>query len=278
VIDKQNFNTYFKLNTGIANCKQGIIPGASSTGCPAFSEAFIPSPGQIVWQGGHSLTFQTNEAVLWSGQGFVGFKLNSVPEGPTEWNSIWLIGKDQYESCTGNSCLEIDIYEMMNSGEGWWSSPKISLHDWKRGQDGGCFGLYLDGSLEGNTCTGKNIIKSASKWWPSNRDWRSSLYKGASWFTLITKQNGSVKVYVGINLSGWLPSSQADISVDTVKNNADFLVESPDNSIKGDTQGGFLLSLSSTAVPGKQPADGSRWDIPVITVIDAFGSIELLHI
>ena len=62
-------------------------------GCPTDPSEFISGPGIIEWKNGQSLTFRTKNPVLPSGEGFLGFKLNSVPMNSNIWNSIWLMGK-----------------------------------------------------------------------------------------------------------------------------------------------------------------------------------------
>ena len=74
------------------------------------------------------LTFESKNPVLTSGEGFFGFKLFNVPGFGSStgelgtsissiWNSIWLMGVDQFTQCISKNgnCLEIDIYEVMSS-------------------------------------------------------------------------------------------------------------------------------------------------------------------
>lgn len=311
LIRASTFDQFFVIDTGVDNCTRGITKDFKSTGCPTTNiAAYIPEPGKIIWKDGQSITFRTKEPILKSGQGFVGFVLDKVPVGETYWNSIWLMGPNQHQMCMGDSCFEIDIYEMMESGQQWWSAPKISFHDWGRqrvncsdihenfecerrgctfekhtepkcGPDKavlgeGCFGLYLDSHVEGQSCSGKNIITKPSKEWP--RGWefvpkgQSKMPSGASWFAMVTgpAKNGSnagnVSATVGISLSGWLPKDKGDLK--HYREHADFLVETPIHSVKGNTVGGFYLCLTSTAKPDKSPADGSFWKIPAMSVID----------
>ena len=300
VITAANFDKYFFLNTGICNCGHGacnnkhydLCPygeeNCDSSGCPSTNAVeYIPQDGVIQWKDGKSISFQTQKPILTSGQGFVGFRLKSVPGmnengDPTSsdtniWNSIWLMGVDQQNQCDGDSCLEIDIYEDMRCGcdWNWWNSPKMSIHDWAQGQSGpasgdGCFGMYLNGQVEETpTCKGKNIITKASKMWPMGWDnAKTKVYKNASWYTLITGTKPNVKVYIGVSLDGWLPSGPSEATVDAVKEKSDFLMESPDGSITGGSKGGFKFSLTSTSTNNTVPTENTDWNIPCISVID----------
>ena len=239
IISNDNFDQYFMVDTGIANC-------SNQSGCPTNTSEYITSPGIIEWKNGKSITFRTKNPVLPSGQGFLGFKLNSVPMNKNIWNSIWLMGKNMGHSTCG-PCLEIDIYELMNQ---WWNGvPKISFHDWPSGlgaepkNDQGCFGIYLNGGIGDGTCNNKygNIIKNWN--WNSVQ---SKIYSGASWYTLVTKDSSGPLIYVGISLKGWLPISNQEISLEHIKNNSDFLVSSGSGNIKGNPSGGFYFCLTST--------------------------------
>ena len=275
-INSQNFKNFFQVDTGINNCTDGLLPGWQSTGCPDFSTEYIPAEGEIVWENGQSLTFRTHEPILKNG-GFIGFIMNGVPNpmDKTFWNSIWLVGKDQKLECAGQSCVEIDIYEHMWVGThdgGWWPTPKMSIHDWYQGPnkpatDMGCFGLYLNGSVEGKDCKTKNIITNATVPWQWG-DVQDKVYTNASWFAWIGNDQNK-KIAIGINLDGWLPESKKEASYDVLKTKADFMIESPPNTIKGSLEGGFYLAVSSTANPDKHPDDGSKYNLGSFQIWDA---------
>lgn len=264
IISNDNFDQYFMVDTGIANC-------SNQSGCPTNVSEYITSPGIIEWKNGKSITFRTKNAVLPSGEGFIGFKLNSVPMNKNIWNSIWLMGKNMGHSTCG-PCLEIDIYELMNQ---WWNGvPKISFHDWPSGlgaqpkSDQGCFGIYLNGGIGDGTCNSKygNIIKNWN--WNSVQ---SKIYNGASWYTLATKDSYGPLIYVGISLNGWLPKSNQELSLDNIKNNSDFLVSSGSGNIKGNPVGGFYFCLTSTT-SSNDNFTSTKWNIPEIVNYDGLPS------
>ena len=287
IISAANFDQYFTVDTGIANCtnaSSSICPNRAKKslekcGCPSDASDYITSAGVIDWQKGKSATFRTKNPVLPSGYGFVGFKLNSVPMGKNVWNSIWLMGKDNCGSdCSLGSLLEIDIYELNNT---WWRNngtnitvPKISFHDWQDGNgakpksDQGCFGVMLSGSTGGtNTATkqhshcGGKIVKN----WNWNLA-KSQIYDGASWYTLVTKDsNNKPLVYVGISLKGWLPKSKSEATYTNVHANSDFLVSSGEGNIQGDPRGGYFFCLTSTTSSGDVSGE---WNIPWIVNYD----------
>lgn len=286
IILADNFDQYFTVDTGIANCtnaSSSICPNRAKKslekcGCPSDASDYITSAGVIDWQKGKSATFRTKNPVLPSGYGFVGFKLNSVPMGKNVWNSIWLMGKDNCGSdCSLGSLLEIDIYELNNT---WWRNngtnitvPKISFHDWQDGNgakpksDQGCFGVMLSGSTGGtNTATkqhshcGGKIVKN----WNWNLA-KSQIYDGASWYTLVTKDsNNKPLVYVGISLKGWLPK-KGEATYTNVHANSDFLVSSGEGNIQGDPRGGYFFCLTSTTSSGDVSGE---WNIPWIVNYD----------
>ena len=260
IITSDNFNKYFMVDTGIANC-------SNQSGCPTNATDYITEPGIIEWKNGKSITFRTINPVLPSGEGFLGFKLNEVPMNKNIWNSIWLMGKNMGHSTCG-PCLEIDIYELMNQ---WWKGiPKISFHDWPNGLGAkpdntqGCFGIYLNGNIGDGTCNSKygEIIK--------NWNWnlvQSKIYSGATWYTFVTKDSKGILVYVGISLNGWLPKTKNDVTLSNIKNNSDFLVSSGSGNIKGDTNGGFFFCLTSTT-SGNDTFESTKWNIPEIVNYD----------
>lgn len=272
IISADNFDQYFTVDTGIANC-------TNASGCPSDASGYITCDGVIDWQKGKSATFRTKNPVLPSGYGFVGFKLNSVPMGKNVWNSIWLMGKDNNGTSSIGSLLEIDIYELNNT---WWGNngtnitvPKISFHDWQDGNgakpksDQGCFGVMLSGSTGGtNTATkqhshcGGKIVKN----WTWNLA-KSQIYDGASWYTLVTKDSNNNKplVYVGISLKGWLPKSKSEATYKNVLANSDFLVSSGEGNIQGDPRGGYFFCLTSTTSSGDVSGE---WNIPCIVNYD----------
>ena len=265
-ITADNFDQYFMVDHGIANCNNG-------SGCPQNAKDYITGPGIIEWKNKQSATFRTKNAVLPSGYGFLGFKLNSVPTGSNDiWNSIWLMGMNQGRSSCG-PCLEIDIYEDMKQ---WWSAPKLSFHDWPDGhghgtakKDGsdGCFGVYLNGQIGDGTC-GQTYGKIIKNWnWNSAQ---SKIYNGATWYTLITKQNNNPLVYIGISLNGWLPRSKQEATYNNVYKNSDFLISSDAGNIQGNPQGGYFFCITSTATTA--PPDGEKYDIPLIVNYDGDNS------
>lgn len=300
VIKASNFDEYFFLQPGICNCGHGacndkwydLCPredvNCNSSGCPTENpQKYISDDGVIQWKDGESITFQSRNTILKSGQGFIGFRLGSVPgfgsdgepldKDTTIWNSIWLMGVDQKNECDGDSCLEIDIYEDMRCGCDWqwWKAPKMSIHDWAQGQAGpasgdGCFGLYLDGTPEGTpVCKDKNIITSPTKTWPNGwENAKGRIFNNASWYTFITGKKPNVKVYIGVSLDGWLPSGPNDVSAEIIKNKSDFLIESPDGAIKGGSEGGYQFSVTSTSKSDQPLSDDNKWHIPCISVID----------
>jgi hypothetical protein len=264
IISASNFNQYFTVDSGIANCN-------NESGCPKDAINYIADPGKIIWKNGQSPTFRTKNAVLPSGTGFVGFKLNSVPMDNNIWNSIWLMGKNMGHSTCG-PCLEIDIYELMNQ---WWNGvPKISFHDWPNGKgaspknEQGCFGIYLNGNIGDGTCSNKygNIIKNWN--WNSIK---SKIYTGATWFTLVTKDSKGTLVYVGISLNGWLPKTKSEATYENIFTNSDFLLTSGSGNIKGDPKGGFFFCLTSTN-SGNNNLSSKYWDIPEIVNFDGLSN------
>lgn len=275
IISTENFDQYFVYDSGISNCRNG-------TGCPSNPKDYITNPGTIIWKNGQSATFRTKNPVLPSGEGFVGFKLNSVPMGQKIWNSIWLMGKNAGRAGCG-PCLEIDIYELNNT---WWGNngtsitvPKISFHDWPSGNGAmpknnqGCFGVMLSGSVGGwdnNTKSmshcGGEIIKNWN--WNSVK---SQIYNGATWYTLVTKDNNNKPlVYVGISLKGWLPKNKNEYNYANVLANSDFLVSSGVGNIDGDPKGGFFFCLTSTSNDGSSVS--GEWKIPEIVHYDGLSS------
>lgn len=269
LINASNVDSYFKNNPGIFNCndKSGSSsnPMIPITQCPAPPFApFVREPGKIYWNNSESPVFQSRNPIFTRNNsgGFFGFRLSSVPTGDTYWNSIWLISPD-----VPSGGLEIDVYEMMHR-RSWWLSPKLSIHDYSNDDlhKGPCFGLYLNGDVEGGTCT-TNVITNATNSW----DWtqvENRIYNGASWYTRVSNETGQVKVYIGLNLDGWLPFSAQEASIENVKNRSDFLIESPDGSIKASLEGGFWVSLASTAVSYLSPNNTAHWHVPCITAID----------
>ena len=88
VITAENWSKYFTVDTGIANCNSNSNLGGKGTGCPTDVESYIKGPGIITWANGQSPTFRTKNPILSSGNGFVGFKLNSVPGFDGKGNAI----------------------------------------------------------------------------------------------------------------------------------------------------------------------------------------------
>ena len=85
-------------------------------------------------------------------------------------------------------------------------------------------------------------------------------------------------IAIGISLSGWLPDTKEEAPYANVLAHADFLIRSPKDAIKGDTQGGFYLALSSTADKFNTPADDQKFELGQFRVIDltlALGNEDL---